>query len=68
MLIGLSLLAGIAALFAMASVALSLLPALGIGLAGLGAAAGFGLLSLVAGLGATGMALGQERTDRLSRS
>ncbi len=66
MLIGLCLLAGTTALLGMGSVALSLLS--GMDLAGLGAAAGFGLVSLVAGLGATGMALGRERAERLSRS
>ncbi|WP_439596405.1 hypothetical protein [Falsiroseomonas sp.] len=61
MMVALCILAGSTALLGMSSVALSLVPALGMGLAGLGAAAGFGLVSLVAGLAAALLALGQER-------
>ncbi|MBU8539331.1 hypothetical protein [Falsiroseomonas tokyonensis] len=61
MLLALCILAGSTALLGMASVALTLLPALGMGLAGLSAAAGFGLVSLAAGVGAAVLALGQER-------
>ncbi|NKC32278.1 hypothetical protein [Falsiroseomonas selenitidurans] len=61
MVIALCLLAGLAALLGMSSVALALLPTMGLGLAGLVVALGFGAVSLGAGLGAAVLAFGQER-------
>jgi hypothetical protein len=60
-LIALCLLAGFTALAGMSTVALALVPALGIGLLGIAAAAGFGVVSLGAGLGAAVLALARER-------
>lgn len=62
MLLILCILAGATALLGMVSVAATLVPAMGLGLAGLTAAAGFSLVSLVAGLAAGALALGQQRT------
>lgn len=61
MLIILCILAGITALMGMCSVAATLIPAIGLGLAGLVAAAAFSLVSLIAGLAAGAVALGQQR-------
>lgn len=63
MLMTLCTLAGATALLGMGSVAITLVPGLGLGLAGLLAAAGFSLVSLVAGVLAAMLALGQERAS-----
>ncbi len=62
MLIVLCLVAGFTALAGMSTVALALVPAMGLGLAGIATAAGFGVVSLGAGLGAAMIALARERT------
>ena len=61
MLIALCLIAGFTALAGMSTVALALVPAMGLGLVGIAAAAGFGVVSLGTGLGAAVIALSRER-------
>ncbi|MGK7864203.1 hypothetical protein [Falsiroseomonas sp. E2-1-a4] len=68
MLIILCVLAGVTALLGMFSVAVTLVPAMGLGLAGLTAAAGFSLVSLVAGLAAGVLALGQQRAGAVRKT
>lgn len=60
MLTTLCILAGSMALLGMFSVAATLVPAMGLGLAGLAAAAAFSLASLVAGVAAGALALGRQ--------
>jgi hypothetical protein len=61
LLIVLCLVAGFTALAGMSTVALALVPAMGLGLAGIATAAGFGVVSLGTGLGAALIALSRER-------